>query len=210
MQEAESRSVFERKSPWNFGVEYQLSEATRLGAYALYGSEIGISASFALNPSRTLTPINIPAPPPLAVRPSQEEYPELWTTEWTESTEAQSALGTRLNQVLEPEGFRVQSFGLTAYEAEARVENTAYRSTANAIGRIARGMALVLPLTVETFNIVLVDAGLPISTVTVRRTDLETAEALSEPAEALRPLVGITAAATDGAPARSRRLLPAF
>ena len=210
VEETVNRSVFQRRSPWNFGVEYQLSEPSRVGAYYLYGDAIGISASFTFNPARTLVPLIVPAPAPLAVRPDQDRYPELWTTEWTQEPTAQTALGQRLTDVLEPEGFRVRSFDLQPYEAELRVENVRYRSTPNAIGRVARGMALVLPLSVETFRIVLVNGGLPVSTVIVRRTDLETLEPEPDAAERLRPLVGLTAASSADEPEPVADFFPRF
>ncbi len=42
--------VLEHKSPVNIGTEYQWTPRTRLGAYYLYGSEIGVSAQIQLNP----------------------------------------------------------------------------------------------------------------------------------------------------------------
>jgi len=47
-----SRGVFERKSRLNFGAEYQVRNNLRLGAYYLYGSEVGINAQLQFNPNR--------------------------------------------------------------------------------------------------------------------------------------------------------------
>ncbi|WP_375545344.1 YjbH domain-containing protein [Phaeobacter inhibens] len=44
--------VFERKSSFNFGAEYQARPGLRLGAYYLYGSEIGVTA----DPAQSQTP----------------------------------------------------------------------------------------------------------------------------------------------------------
>ena len=44
LTETRVSNVFERKSSLNFGVEYQASERTRLGAYYLYGTAIGVNA----------------------------------------------------------------------------------------------------------------------------------------------------------------------
>lgn len=45
------REIFTRKSQFNFGTEYQYSDGLRLGAYYLYGSEIGVNLQYQLNPA---------------------------------------------------------------------------------------------------------------------------------------------------------------
>ena len=40
------QGVFERRSPWNFGVDYQVNRSLRMGAYYMYGSEVGVNLAF--------------------------------------------------------------------------------------------------------------------------------------------------------------------
>ena len=66
--ETQTTSVFEKKSPINFGVEYQVSPRTRLGAYYMYGSELGVNLQIQLNPKLPPTLMRVPAPQPVAGR----------------------------------------------------------------------------------------------------------------------------------------------
>ncbi len=43
--ESGTQGSFARSSPFNFGVEYKVTPALTLGAYALYGNEIGVTAN---------------------------------------------------------------------------------------------------------------------------------------------------------------------
>ncbi len=190
-----AQGVFEHRSPWNFGVEYQMNPSTRVGAYYLYGSEVGINLAFSFNPNRPPVPTSYrPVPEPLAVRPDPREYPELWTTDWIDDPRARPALGERLSAELEGQGQTLIAYELQPHQAEIRIENNRYRAVAQALGRSARIMADVLPPSVETFEITLVEAGLPVSTMTLRRSDLEALEQEPDSVEALQTLVGFTAA----------------
>ena len=46
------QDIIDRKSQFNFGAEYEVSKGFRLGAYYLYGSEIGVNAQIQFNPNR--------------------------------------------------------------------------------------------------------------------------------------------------------------
>lgn len=192
---------FERRSPWNFGVEYQLNRSTRLGAYYLYGSEFGVNLAFSFNPRRPATPPSFqPTPSPIALRPDRAQAPELWSTDWVATPGARNTLGERLNEGLVQEGLQLRAFNLSAHSAEVRIENERHGAIAHAIGRSARIMAATLPPSVETFHITLMDEGLAISTMTIRRSDLEALEQSPDAAEALQSLVGLRAASpTDPA-----------
>ncbi|MCE8005551.1 YjbH domain-containing protein [Aestuariivita sp.] len=209
-QEAVNRSVIDRASPWSFGVEYQWNDTTRLGAYSVYGDSIGFLASFALNPARAQNALRLPAPGPLSIRPSRETSPELWTTAWADSETLQEDYAQRLTGLLNAEGQTLLALRVTAFDVELRVENTRYGSAAAAIGRISRILAAVMPQTVETFRIVFVEQGLPVSTVVLRRSDLEALEVRPDAAEVLQPLVGVTAASSADAPPAVRGVYPRF
>lgn len=178
--------VFTRKSRFNFGAEYQVSNAVRLGAYYLYGSEFGVNVQVQLNPNNPPTPLRIPAPRPIDVRPSRRSNPEAYSGNWAVSTEAAStAVRDALIPILEAEGLTLVETRSTASEAEVRFENNTYPASSVAVGRVARAMARVLPASVETFRVVPVENGLAQSAVVFRRSDLERLEFAPDATSAL-------------------------
>ena len=57
------------KVPLNIGLEYDVSEAVEIGAYYMYGSEIGVRVSISANPFRPITDFDTePGPKPLISR----------------------------------------------------------------------------------------------------------------------------------------------
>ncbi len=170
------QNLFQRESRLNFGLEYQYSERLRLGAYWLYGSEIGVTAQFQLNPLRPPTPKVIAGPRPIITRPSRASNPAAWTTDWAQNAEAGATIRDALRPELEEDGVRLEALSVSATSAELRVVNTRYSNDSVAVGRTARAMARVLPPSVETFRITPVRNGLPLSTVVIRRSDLERLE----------------------------------
>lgn len=171
------RGVFTRKSRFNFGAEYQYSDAIRLGAYYLYGSELGVNVQVQLNPKRPLSALRIPAPRPYDVRPSRSADPQAYSGDWVVTeTAASGAVRDALVPLLEAEGLTLVETHTTASLTEVRFINERYQATSVAVGRVARAMARVLPASVETFRIVPVERGLAQSAVVFRRSDLERIE----------------------------------
>lgn len=190
---------FDRKSPLNFGVEYEARDNVRLGLYSLYGSEVGALVTIANNPRRTEVPLRLAGPGPVTRRPDRAEAPELWSSRWRASSRAPGAILDRLVPLLEEQGLILTGLSLpgtpeAANIAVVRVENEGFYTTAIAVGRIARAMAASFPASVETFQIILEDAGLPISQVTVRRSDLERLDGLPDRTPALAALTTVAQA----------------
>ncbi len=177
--------LFERRSSVNLGIEYQATERTRLGAYYLYGSQIGISAQIQLNPKRPVTPMRVSAPLPVEPRPTRASNPTAYSTAWAQSTEAPLALRDVLDPLLRQDGLVLEALDVSATHAELRYRNLRYRSQMNAVGRAARAMARVMPASVETFRLVQVNAGMSLAAVTVRRSDLERLEFAPDAASAM-------------------------
>ncbi|GAA6194445.1 YjbH domain-containing protein [Phaeobacter sp. NW0010-22] len=188
--ETQDTSVFVRKSSFNFGVEYQATPRTRLGAYYLYGSELGFSAQIQLSPYFPQGNPITPAPYPVQVRPDRSSNPEAWQTTWTESAGAPATLRDSLAPVLENDGLILEALDVSAHTAELQFRNRRYRSNAVAIGRAARWMARILPASIETFRLVPVSRGLPLSAVVIRRSDLEVLEYGPNSSQAMLALVG--------------------
>lgn len=202
--ETQDASVFDRKSPFNFGVEYQVSQRTRLGAYYMYGSEVGVNLQVQLNPKAPVTPMRAKAPQPVPQRPPRSANPAVWDTGWATSESVKLQLRDLLDPELRADGLVLESLTLGADSAELRFRNLQYMSYANAVGRAARAMSRVMPASVETFRLVPLSGGMALSATTVRRSDLE---ALEFDGNATDALLAVTAF-TD-APAQTGTAIPA-
>lgn len=176
-EEDANRGTFRRKSPFNFGLEYQATENLRVGGYFMAGSTVGIAGHYAINPKLGVAGnLNEHAPDPVAVRPSRTSDPGSWTTDWVKQPDATAILRENISNRLAEDGIVVESLGLTATIAQIRIRNLRYDSGAQAIGRTARAMSQSLPASVEVFEIVPVANGLPTAKVALRRSDLERLE----------------------------------
>lgn len=209
--ETQDSNVFERDSSINFGVEYQATPRTRLGAYYLYGSSFGVSAQFQLNPKYPPRLKAIPAPQPVAQRPARATAPQAWDTGWADATTAVPGLRDRLEPVLRADGLLLESLDVRADAAELRFRNIRYMSDTVALGRAARALARVMPASVETFRLVPVVRGMGLAAVTLRRSDLEALEFDPDAVQALLAVSAIGEAPTAAEnPVMSETLYPDF
>lgn len=161
----------------NLGVQYVAHEGYQLGAYVLGGKVIGAQASLVLAPSKAPYPSGLePAPAPVRPRPAPAADPEGWSGVWASDPTAQPAIQTALAKALDGEGQMLESMALSANRAEVRIRNQRYTAQAEAIGRTARMMTRALPPSVEVFVITLSEDGLPVSSTTLRRSDIEAHE----------------------------------
>ncbi|MEO1550148.1 MAG: YjbH domain-containing protein [Pseudomonadota bacterium] len=165
----EGRSL-SRDSDFNFGVHYQPNEYVRLGLYSLYGSEVAAKLTITGNPRNALTPQDLgTAPTPLIARP--DDAPR--NTGWAKSTANRDALVGALQQVLAPDGIVLDEVRLSGTVAEIYIVNRNILREPKALGRTARALAAAMPPSVETFRITLVTSGLPTTTATIERSNLE-------------------------------------
>ncbi len=216
--ETQSSDVFERKSSLNFGVEYQATPRTRLGAYYLYGSSFGINAQIQLNPKYPPALLRQPAPQPVLLRPNRASNPAAWSTSWAASRASAITLRDRIEPVLAQDGLVLESLDVSAHSAEIRFRNTRYQPNAAAIGRAARAMARTMPPSVETFNLILTSRDMALSNTTIRRSDLERLEFDPNAVDAMltastfsdAPSLSDTAVFTDIYPSFSWALAPYF
>ena len=148
-----------------------------LGAYLLGGTHVGIQASMTLNPRRAPYPSGLEkAPAPVRPRVAPSADPEGWAGVWASAPTAQPAIQKALGDALAKEGQTLESMVLTANRAEVRIRNNRYIQHAEAVGRTARLMTRALPPSVETFVITSVESGMPTSSLTMRRADVERLE----------------------------------
>lgn len=199
--EAGAHQTFDHKSPFNFGVEYQYNNSVRLGAYYLYGSEIGVSAQIVLDPKRRPTG-GMTGPGPLPVQDRPVRGGAGWSQDWATDAAALPGLRDQLQRVLAADGLVIESIAVTASSAEIRLRNPQIDSGPQAIGRAARAMAAVLPPSVERFEIVPVVDGLALSKVVLQRSDLETLDHAAGQDALIRDrasIVAVSARPSEGA-----------
>lgn len=167
----ESPFNFERDSQLNLGATYKIRPGMDLSLRYLYGSEIGVQLTAALNPKNPAsTSGREPAPPPVLPRGalSAEEL------NWPTSEGQQTTRRTDLAQALRQQGIRLHGLSFEGSTARVEIENTTYQLEAQAVGRTARVLSHRMPTNVDTFEIILVSSGVPVSELLVRRSDMET------------------------------------
>lgn len=211
-EESTVREPFKRRSPMNFGIEYQSNPHVRVGAYAMYGTEVGINLTILMDPAqRPAGGVGGVGPLPIAARVPYATNPAMYVTGWVQSPTAKDELISSLNQNLQREHITVESLSVTANSAQVRFRNPSYDASAQAVGRVARAMAFALPSSVDTFEIVPVANGLASAKVTIRRSDLERLEFAADPAGILRAATAISAAGPRLPDATiNRELFPKF
>ncbi|PIE12413.1 MAG: hypothetical protein CSA70_09690 [Rhodobacterales bacterium] len=174
-------SLFQRKSDFNFGVDYKVSDTINIGAYYLYGSEIGINVSLALDPKGAAIPGGgETAPLPVRVRPKHNARDLGWAVADSAKAKASQNLATSLAR----EGLYLEGIQLSGTRARVLIRNARYDIESQAVGRTARAMSRSLPDSVETFEITQTYKGIPTGSVTLSRSDLEALE--NAPATAIQ------------------------
>lgn len=168
----ESLVGFERNSPLNFGLTWQPNESYQLGAYYMYGSDIGLSGTIIIDPkARPVRSGLESAPIPVAVRSGDLVNAASWN-----NPQVQNAVVTTLGTVLATDGFRLISADVDGSVMRVRYENQNYRSEAQGVGRVARMLTQVAPNFVDTFVLEPTQRGITLSAVTIARGDLEELE----------------------------------
>lgn len=161
----------------NLAAYYRFGRAYQVGLYTIGGNTFGAQFSLTLNPREAPFPSGLgKAPAPVRPRPAPNADPEGWSGVWAQDPTAQPAIQTALGNALAKEGQNLESMALSANRAEVRIDNRRHLSQAEAVGRTARLMTRALPPSVETFVITSTSSGMPTSSVTLRRADVERLE----------------------------------
>ncbi len=169
------RMGFEHRSPFNFGLNYRFKNGANLGVYYLYGSEIGATFSYTLNPKHPRVTGGIEeAPPPIL--PRYAAAAKTWNIEPATRSNPNHDLRDALTGALKQQGIKLVALDIRPASVTVHVENVRYDASAQAIGRTSRVLANTLPVSIETFNIIPVLHGMPLSKVVLERTDLEELE----------------------------------
>lgn len=161
----EDGAAFHYRSPVNFGVSYQFNDRISVDARYLYGSEIGVQFTYAVNPMSPRFGSGIePAPPPVLRRddapPAQNE----------------ASFAISASRALTQEGITLAGVQLDAKVLRIQVENTRYGTSAQALGRAARVLTRLAPVQIDTFDIRLASMGVPVTSIVMQRSDIEDLE----------------------------------
>ena len=174
--EETQRGLVEYNSPFNFGIDYQISPSAHLNAAYVAGSMFGAGLTFTMNPRKP--PVysgSEKAPLPVKPRPSRADS-AAWSTEWVSNPEDHAGIKRVASDALGKEGIQLKALALTATRAEVKIENNRYNALAQAVGRTVRILTHATPASVETFEVTVVANGIPLSTVSMRRSDVERLE----------------------------------
>lgn len=167
------RDTLTFNSPLNFGLRYQIRPGMNIGAYYLRGTEVGVTATFNFNPTERLAPSGLEqAPFPVSVRAEDAQR----AASWDQTPANEQTLITGTTQALALDGFVVDGIELEQRAIRVRYTNTSYRTEAQGAGHVARILTALLPPSIETFILEPMRSGVPVSSVSVQRTDIEVFE----------------------------------
>jgi len=170
-----NRTGFERKTPLNVSATYRLRPGLDATFAYLYGSTASVQINYVTNPRfrRHRAADREPGPPPVAVR----EPGAARDLGWLGQVDAPQILRENVRTVFAQLGLKLESLSLSATVAEVYFRNPSFANEAQAIGYAARSLTQLMPASIETFKIGLVtETGIPVSVVTVSRSDLEELE----------------------------------
>lgn len=164
-----ARIGFDAGSPFNFGAQYKFKKGAQLTASYLYGSTLGVSYTYFIDPRQTVAPGGQgDSPPPLL--PIDRVALASWNL--GDDPRSSAKAKTVLQQQLEGQGLRLVSLEASRNSVSVTVENSKYGQAAQAVGRAARVLANTQAPEVESFDISLASNGVSLSRVRINRADL--------------------------------------
>jgi hypothetical protein len=164
-------------TPLNFGISYVTRRNAQFDAYYIHGTTVGASVSFSLNPTRDRTFLN-PRPDArlLAIAPrAVPESQQLTLVAGDSQPNANTTRGytQQLQDLVGEDSIRIISSDYSANRVEIRIRNNVFIQPEQAVERTMRAMSQVMPAYIDTFDVVLLEANLPISSVSMSRDNLE-------------------------------------
>lgn len=155
-----------RQSPINASIDYRFNDNLDFKAFVIGGEDFGAQLSFQFDPaSPVIKGGREPAPRPIAQRASLAVAS--WLQDGAVATE--NEVGARLGA----EGMTLEGMSLSADAVTVNLMNNRWDNEAQAAGRAARVLANTLPPSVETFTLIFQEQGLPLSSITTQRSDIE-------------------------------------
>ncbi len=168
-----TQNVFSHKSPWNFGLKYNFNNNVQVGANYMYGSELGVYVSVALNAkSSPVVGGNDTAPVAVALRSMKDRGDLGWTLDQTAKPQIRQGVAKALAR----DGIVLEAMRLDANSAEILIRSDKFDIESQTTGRSMRRLSRALPPSVETLTVTHSNNGMPAGSVTVKRSDLENLE----------------------------------
>ena len=162
-------------SPINASLTWQPRPGLQVAANYLYGNTFGLTGTVIFNPNdRPFDGGFDPAPVPVELRSVTER-----TAAWNPVAQSPDAIASQVRDALATEGITLDAMQLNAGAARVQITNHRYRSEAQALGRTARILSNLLPGSVETLILEPMALGIPTSSVTLSRSDLERLEVVA-------------------------------
>ncbi|WP_068316813.1 YjbH domain-containing protein [Aliiruegeria sabulilitoris] len=169
---------FDRATPINFGLNYSPRPGIDIGLYSLYGSKIGINASFTTNPKAPpFRGGREVAPPPISPRAGGTVDLAAWGLP-SEQLRASDpvALKETVSEAFKKEKLRLEGMEIVGDEVHVAFTNNGFDAQPQALGRASRILAAIIPSEVDTFVLKPLVFGMPTSTIRISRNDLEELE----------------------------------
>lgn len=182
---SEDGFAFDRESPFNFGLSWQANDRTILSGQYLYGSEFGFQVNFVLNPTVSRSGGGFD-PAPVAIAARNQAAVASW------GQVDQAAFRADLETALKREGIRLEGFTSSGDVLTVTIRNEGFGRASQATGRTARILTRLASRDIGRFQVVLIEKGMPVTSVMLRRGDLETLEFDVAGAERLRTGTVIT------------------
>lgn len=170
-----SRTSFDHASPVNLGATYRFRNGIDMTAAWLHGSQAALLFSYTANPQTPRYPGGLEASgPPVLPR---DQAPALGWGALVGDPALKRGLTEQTRVALQREGLELEALELVAPGyVRVYLRNSRYDAVPQAIGRAGRVLSHTLPASVERMVIVPVQNGMPLSAVTLRRSDLEELE----------------------------------
>ena len=148
-------SYVELNSPWNFGAMYKINDYFSLGTQYLYGSQLSFTGHVTINPSR---------PPMLG---GKELAPVPMRLRGNDASPINKTNKSIIKKVLDADNFKIRHMSISGDTIILVVNNTKFRSTAQAVGRLASTLQRFAADDIKFANISFYSAGLQTSTYVV-------------------------------------------
>ncbi len=156
-------------SPVNAALTYNYSDKISAKAYTIGGSQFGVQFALMFDAkNRAIPGGREPAPTPITPRPRNGAA--------LYANDATALSGTLLENELAGEGITLHSFQTENTTSIVNITNNRWDVEAQAAGRTARSMARALPPEIESFTVIFQERGVPVSSITTKRRDLEELE----------------------------------
>ena len=144
-------SYLKVQSPWNFGLKYKLNKNLNLNLEYLHGSQVSLTASIPINPDRPpMIGGKDLAPVPMRARKSQPQYIKQTDEEL-------------IKKVLTADSFIIHSINFEGNSIRIDVTNTKFRSTSQALGRVASTLQRFTSDNIKVAEIAFISKGLQVA-----------------------------------------------